>query len=42
MRILCGIPRDAVKAGGWPLLREYNGDASIRNLVVEGYQILNF
>jgi hypothetical protein len=33
---------DAVKAGGWPLLAQYKGEASIRSLVVEGYQILNF
>ena len=33
---------DAVEAGGWPLLTGYKGEASIRSLVVEGYQILNF
>ena len=33
---------DAVETGGWPLLTDYKGEASIRNLVVEGYQILNF
>src|SRR5664279_1887381 len=33
---------DAVEAGGWPLLTDYKGEASIRSLVVEGYQILNF
>ena len=33
---------DAIEAGGWPLLTEYKGEASIRSLVVEGYQILNF
>lgn len=33
---------DAVTAGGWPLLEEYKHHASVRNLVVEGYQILSF
>ena len=33
---------DQIKAGGWPLLTEYKGEASIRNLVVQGYQVINF
>ena len=33
---------DAVEAAGWPLLEEYKRHASLRNLVVEGYQILSF
>lgn len=32
---------DAIETGGWPLLTDYKGEASIRNLVVEGYPILN-
>ena len=31
-----------IETGGWPLLTEYNGEASTRNLVVAGYQILSF
>lgn len=33
---------EPIKTGGWPLLTAYKGEVSIRNLVVEGYQILNF
>lgn len=33
---------DPIATGGWPLLTDYKGEVSIRNLVVEGYQILNF
>jgi hypothetical protein len=33
---------EPVTAAGWPLLGEYNGHASIRQLVGEGYQILTF
>ena len=33
---------DPIKTGGWPLLTGYKGEASIRNLVVAGYHILNF
>lgn len=33
---------DAIEAGGWPLLKEYKQHASVRNLVVEGYQVLTF
>lgn len=33
---------EPIEAAGWPLLTDYKGEASIRNLVVEGYQILNF
>jgi hypothetical protein len=33
---------DSIEAGGWPLLTDYDGEASIRNLVVAGYQILSF
>lgn len=34
--------KDAIEAGGWPLLGEYKGHASIRALVGEGYEILTF
>ncbi|MBC7299178.1 MAG: sulfur reduction protein DsrE [Demequina sp.] len=33
---------DAVAAGSWPLLEEYKHHASLRNLMVAGYQILSF
>ncbi len=33
---------DAVALGGWDLLTDYKGEVSIRNLVIEGYQILSF
>ncbi|TQO20839.1 DsrE/DsrF/DsrH-like protein [Rhodoglobus vestalii] len=33
---------DEIAAGGWNLLTEYKGEASVRNLVIEGYQILSF
>ncbi len=33
---------DPIATGGWPLLTDNKGEASIRNLVVDGYQILNF
>lgn len=33
---------EAVAAGNWPLLEEYKRHASVRNLVVEGYQLLSF
>jgi|SRR5665647_530446 len=33
---------DAVAAGDWSLLEEYKHHASVRNLVVEGYQLLSF
>ncbi len=33
---------DPIETGGWPLLTDNKGEASIRKLVVEGYQILNF
>jgi len=33
---------DAVAVGGWNLLTDYKGEVSVRNLVVEGYQILSF
>lgn len=33
---------EAIEAGGWPLLGDYKGHASIRQLVGEGYQILTF
>lgn len=33
---------DEIAQGGWNLLTDYKGEASVRNLVVEGYQILNF
>jgi len=33
---------EQIKTGGWPLLTDNKGEASIRNLVVGGYQILNF
>lgn len=31
-----------IEDAGWPLLKEYKNHASIRNLLVEGYQVLNF
>ena len=31
-----------IKEAGWTLLNENDGEASVRKLVVEGYQILNF
>lgn len=33
---------DAIKAAGWPLLADYNGEASFRKLLVDGYQVFNF
>ncbi|TFC18934.1 sulfur reduction protein DsrE [Cryobacterium algoritolerans] len=33
---------DAVALGGWDLLTDYKGEVSVRNLVLEGYQILSF
>lgn len=33
---------DAIVAADWPLLTDNNGEASIRDLVVEGRTILNF
>lgn len=33
---------DPIETGGWPLLTDYKGEASTRNLVVQGYQILSF
>ena len=33
---------DAVVEGGWKLLDDYKGHASLRNLVVEGRQIITF
>lgn len=33
---------DAVALGGWDLLTDYKGEVSVRNLVIEGYQILSF
>lgn len=32
----------AIKEAGWPLLGDDNGEASVRSLLVQGYQILNF
>lgn len=34
--------KDQLVAAGWPLLAETNGEASIRNLVAAGRQILTF
>lgn len=34
--------KDQLAAAGWPLLAETNGEASIRNLVAAGRQILSF
>ena len=31
-----------ITAAGWSLLAEYKGHASIRDLMVEGYQLLSF
>ena len=33
---------DTIRDAGWPLLSDNDGEASIRSLVVEGYQILSF
>lgn len=33
---------DTIRDAGWPLLADNDGEASIRNLVVGGYQILSF
>jgi predicted peroxiredoxin len=33
---------DAIRDAGWPLLADNDGEASIRNLMIEGYQILSF
>jgi len=33
---------EPITSGGWPLLTDNKGEASIRKLVVDGYQILNF
>ena len=33
---------DAIRDAGWPLLTDNNGEASIRKLLVDGYQILSF
>ncbi len=33
---------DALADGGWKLLDDYKGHASLRNLVVEGRQIITF
>ncbi|MDJ0348828.1 sulfur reduction protein DsrE [Cryobacterium sp. PH29-G1] len=33
---------EPIAAAGWTLLTDNKGEASIRNLVVAGYQILNF
>lgn len=34
--------KDAIVAAGYPLLSDYNGEASVRKYVNEGYTILNF
>lgn len=34
--------QDAIKAAGWPLLTDNNGEASYRKLLVDGYQVFNF
>ena len=34
--------KDAIVAAGYPLLSDYNGEASVRKFVNEGYTILNF
>ena len=33
---------DTIKEHGWTLLTDYKGEASIRKLLVDGYQVLNF
>ncbi|MDJ0377076.1 sulfur reduction protein DsrE [Cryobacterium sp. PH31-L1] len=33
---------EPITTSGWALLTDNKGEASIRNLVVDGYQILNF
>jgi hypothetical protein len=32
----------AIRDAGWPLLDDYDGEASTRALLVEGYQVLTF
>jgi len=34
--------KETIEAAGWPFLTAYKGHASIRELVVSGYQILTF
>ncbi len=34
--------KDAIETAGWPLLVDYKGHASVRELVGDGYQILSF
>ena len=34
--------RDRLDASGWPLIDEFDGEASIRRLVAEGRQVLAF
>jgi hypothetical protein len=41
----CATSHDVAEpstTNGWPLLTDKKGEASIRNLVVNGYQILSF
>lgn len=33
---------EAITGAGWTLLSEYKGHASLRDLMVEGYQVLSF
>ena len=34
--------QDAINAAGWPLLTDYNGEASFRKFLVDGYQVFGF
>jgi NAD(P)-dependent dehydrogenase (short-subunit alcohol dehydrogenase family) len=34
--------REAIVAAGYPLLADYDGEASVRNFVTDGYTILTF
>lgn len=34
--------REAIESSGIPLLTEYKGHQSLRNLVVQGYQVITF
>jgi predicted peroxiredoxin len=33
---------EPIKAGDWPLLTEYKNHASLRHILLEGYQVLSF
>ncbi len=33
---------DTIKEHGWTLLTDYKGEASVRKLLADGYQVINF